>query len=415
MLRMKTGLWLLIVCFLVKYSSLQAQERKGYFFDASGISKEVMENYLSRSVTMAEFLEIDPYANDGPYPYKGDDVRLIKNIGAKFIGRSIYRWGTESVLNNAAYLDNARQLIREIHLYDKDVVFQAALFEIVTLQVNDIKIPDWAYKAMGIPKESRNFDYNRMLNRDSIFVNQWGKGASVPDISQPESQLWFIFLAGTYMDLGCEAMHLGQTSLMGMADPYFLHWESLIAKLRAYAVKNARRGWILLDAHTPHGGMVVNGKSLLDFNTFPLRIKEIPEQPQMCILEKGYLDALYGRSIGCVTPSGWSCPSLPYLVEFDNFGCSKTPGKSTINNHFVWGYDEITWFYLQSEQYRNEWLIYAYNWIKETDPNGYLQMPVSRIISLCNRQFGKRFRGNTRSSDMPEGLNIENTIKRLWK
>jgi hypothetical protein len=27
------------------------------------------------------------------YLYHEDDIRLIKNIGAKFIGRAIYRWG----------------------------------------------------------------------------------------------------------------------------------------------------------------------------------------------------------------------------------------------------------------------------------------------------------------------------------
>jgi len=38
----------------------------------------------------------------------------------------------------------------------------------------------------------------------------------------------------------------------------------------------------------------------------------------------------------------------------------------------VWGWDEISWLSLQEEAYRNKWLEYAYNWIKETDPNGHL-------------------------------------------
>jgi predicted transcriptional regulator len=36
---------------------------------------------------------------------------------------------------------------------------------------------------------------------------------------------------------------------------------------------------------------------------------------------------------------------------------------------FCWGWDEISWFALQPEEYRNQWLLYAHDWIKKTDPN----------------------------------------------
>lgn len=385
-----------------------------YHFDESGISRPVLENYLKKSVTMTEFLAVDPYANDGPYPYKSDDVRLINNIGAKFIGRAIYRWGREDVLTNPDYLAQAKRLVEEVHASDKDVVFQAALFEIVTQDVNNIPIPAWAFEAIGIPAEDRHFSYDLMLNSDGKMVNHWRQGSSVPDITQPETQLWFLFLAGTYFDVGCEALHLGQTALIGMADPDLSHWKSFIDKLRRYAKTATRRGWVLLDAHVPTGGMVVDGISLLDFNTFPMRIKEIPEKPQQAVLEKGYLDALYGRSKGCITPSGWICQALPYLVEFDNFGCSRTPGEATIDSHFIWGYDEITWFYLQSEAYRKQWLRYAYDWVRDNDSDGFLQMPVSRLVSLCEGKGRGKYRGNTQSQDNPDGLNVEETIKELW-
>ncbi len=48
--------------------------------------------------------------------------------------------------------------------------------------------------------------------------------------------------------------------------------------------------------------------------------------------------------------SGWKCDALPYLVEFDNFGISRKPGVADTASHFIWGYDEITWFYLLPEQ-----------------------------------------------------------------
>ncbi len=402
---------ILVFCSSKQTRSSQADT---FHFDDSGISRPVLENYLKRSVTMTEFLAVDPYENDGPYPYKEDDVRLIKNIGAKFIGRAIYRWGSEDVLTIPDYLEQARKLTNELHEFDNDIVFQAALFEIVTQDVNKIPVPEWAFDAMEIPAENRYFSYDRMLNPGGRMVNHWRQGSSVPDITQQETQLWFIFLAGTYFNIGCEALHLGQTALIGMADPDLSHWKSFIDKLRKYAKTATRRGWVLLDAHVPMGGMVVDGTSLLDFNTFPLRIKEIPDKPQQAVLEVGYLDALYDRSEGGITPSGWSCQSLPYLVEFDNFGCSRTPGESTIDTHFIWGYDEITWFYLQNENYRKQWLKYAYNWVRDNDPNGFLQMPVSRLVSLCEGKGRGKYRANTKSENNPDGLNIEETIKELW-
>jgi len=393
---------------------LSAQSIKSYHFDASGISREVLENYLERSVTMSEFLGLENYEIDGPYPYKEDDVRLIKNIGAKFIGRAIYRWGREDVLNNPEFLEQARRIIEQVHAFDKDVVFQAALFEIVTENVDKVPVPAWAFEAMGLPVEQRNFSYAKMLNPDGKLVELWRRGSSTPDISQTETQLWFMFLAGMYFSIGCEALHLGQTALIGMADPHLLHWQSFIDKLRKFARTSTRRGWVLLDAHVPTWGMVVNGVSLLDFNTFPLRIKEIPDKPMQAVLEMGYLDALYGRSKGCITPTGWSCASLPYLVEFDNFNCSRTPGQSTIDSHFIWGYDEISWYYLQTEDYRKQWLQYAYRWVREHDSNGFLQMPVSRVVSLCGGKGRTKFRANTQSTTMSDGLNLEETIKALW-
>jgi hypothetical protein len=66
--------------------------------------------------------------------------------------------------------------------------------------------------------------------------------------------------------------------------------------------------------------MIQNGIIHLDFNSFPLIIKEIPPKPNQTELRANWLDAIYNRSTGGISPSGWKCKNLPYLVEFDNFG-----------------------------------------------------------------------------------------------
>ena len=64
-----------------------------YYFDGT-ISRQVLENYLDRAVTMGYFLV--PGEPEGyEFPYWEDDLRLIRNVGAKFIGRassSVLRW-----------------------------------------------------------------------------------------------------------------------------------------------------------------------------------------------------------------------------------------------------------------------------------------------------------------------------------
>lgn len=388
-------------------------QKRSYAFNENGISRQVLENYLDKAITMVYLLTPDKPEGNRPYPYHADDIRMVKNTGAKFIGRAIYRWGGESMLNKPAFWDSARAIIHELHAYDRDIIFQGCLFEIVTTDVNQVSIPAWVFQAYGLPVTSRNFNYNAMLNRQGKFVDHWRKGSSVPDISEQETQLWFYFLARSYIDIGCEAFHLGQVELIGMNDPGRDAWEKITGKIRDYAKAHARRHWVLLDAHVPTGGMLKDGKSLLDFNSFPLRIKEIPEKPYESELQVNYLDGIYTKSKGGISPSGWKCEHLPYLVEFDNFGRSDKPNVADTTSPFVWGWDEISWFSLQPEAYRNSWLQYAHDWIKKTDPNGHLEMPGSRMITCPNTSQGS-YRANTKSAACPIGYSQEETIKALF-
>ena len=403
----------LMVVFIFCISIRLGAQGKDYHFDGR-ITRTVLENYLSRAMTLAEFLAVDPYCNDGTYPCKERDIELIKKTGAKFIGRSVYRWGKEEILNDPDFLCKAKELIDEVHEFDPDIIFQACAFEAVYPGVNRLKIPEWVFEALGLPCENRCFNYDDMLDPGGMFVRVWAHRGSVPDITRTESQLWLMFLIGTYVDIGIEAIHLGQVSLMGMNDPQFRNWADFMKKVRKYVNSKARRNYILFDAHTPTGGMIVDGVSILDFNSFPLRIKETPACFMHAQLEVGYLDSMYGRSKGCVTPSGWSCESLPYLVEFDNFGISKHPDVAA-DDHFIWGYDEISWFYLLDSSYKKKWLRYAYDWMKENDPNAHLQMPGARIVTRGKGLPGINCRAISPSEECPYGMDIEDTIIDIWR
>jgi hypothetical protein len=368
------------------------------------ISREVLDDYLSRSISMEGLLNGRGDLND--------NIRMLSQTGAKYIGRSICLWGGEA--NLLQNFERARLQLPQVHAADSEMILEACIFEIVTTEVEQVSVPDWAFIALDLLVEKRNFRYDAILYPLAQRKRSWGKGGGVPDVSQTETQLWFYFLAASYIDLGFEGIHWGQMEIMNHNDPHLDHYARVFALVRAYAEKHARRGMVLCNAHVPSGGLVREGQLLLDFHAFPLRVKEVPDHPQDAILQVGYLDSIFLRSKGGRTYSGWNCANLPYLAELDNYGVSRHPGQAGQGNDWVWGYDEISWFANQSKQYRSEWLRYAWNWVRKTDQAGFLQMPGSRTETspLDHRRW---YFANAPSPAVPDGLDDEEVIRAIWK
>ena len=368
------------------------------------ISREVLGNYLSRAICMEGLLNGRGDLND--------NIRMLGSIGAKYIARSICLWGGEA--NLLSNFERAKQQLPQVHAADAEMVLEACIFEIVTTDVEQVPVPDWTFTALGLPVEKRNFRYDAILYPLPQRKRSWGRNGGVPDVSQTETQLWFYFLAKSYIDLGFEGIHWGQMEIMNHNDPDLAHYAHVFSLVRAYAEKHARRGMVLCNAHVPSGGLVRNGELLLDFHAFPLRIKEVPDHPQEAVLQVGYLDSIFLRSKGGRTYSGWECEHLPYLVELDNYGASRHPGEAGQGADWVWGYDEISWFANQSQQYRSQWLHYAWDWLRKTDPDGYLEMPGSRTeTSPLNQR--RWYYANAPSAAVPDGLDDEATIREIWK
>ena len=378
----------------------------GSRYDFHGkIPRPVLENYLARAITMMDLLTGKGNVDD--------NVRMITEIGVKFAGRTIYRWGGESQL--PTLLPQAKRIAKRIHAIDPHMILQAGVFECVSTDVSRLPVPAWAFKELGLEPQTRTFRYEKMLFPDGRWRNHWTKGASVPDVRQLETKLWFYSLAVEYINVGCEAIHFGQVALIGAKDPTMEHWWDLLRRVRRYAAAHARRRLVLCDAHVPTGGRHVEGDKLLfDFHSFPLRIEEVPDRPHEGVLKMGYLDSLYGRSKGGLTPSGWRCEHLPYLVELDNWAASGREGQN-IGGGWIWGYDEIGWFAHQSAAYRNRWLRYAWTWVRRHDPNGYLQMPGSRCLHAPVGDRIHWYFANRPSPACPTGFGQEDTIKAIWR
>jgi hypothetical protein len=117
---------------------------------------------------------------------------------------------------------------------------------------------------------------------------------------------------------------------------------------------------------------------------------------------------------------GWKTKSLPYIVELDNYDCTKHPGvQDPQDMAHPFGWDEISWFAHQPPGYRDYFLDYVVGWLAAHDPVGHLEMPLMRC--LCDSAFPKLGRAPTHfysaSSGLTEregGFGQEDTIARLW-
>lgn len=106
-------------------------------------------------------------------------------------------------------------------------------------------VPSWAFEAVGLPVEPRPFRFEDMAFPGGAFRDQSGKGTIVPDVSRPETQLWFHFLAASYIDLGVDALHYGQVELMNRRDRDLTHYARVFQRARDHAARKARRGMVL--------------------------------------------------------------------------------------------------------------------------------------------------------------------------
>lgn len=90
-----------------------------YYFDTY-IKKEVLENYLSRAVTAAGLLDSSTL---------DDDLRAIRDLGVKFLGRASGVWYMS--MDEEEHFEKSRELAKKVHEIDEDIILQSCIFEII--------------------------------------------------------------------------------------------------------------------------------------------------------------------------------------------------------------------------------------------------------------------------------------------
>lgn len=416
---------ILLIVLSLSVSVFSSSIERDYTFKGS-ISQEVLENYLSRSMHYCGLTAGSPGGESNCFE---DDLRVILKTGAKYISRCAFAWDVPE--DDDAHFELAKKRAQIIHQADPEIILEADIFETVysakapeaanrdfsTNGVENIKISPFAFKEFGLKPENRTFRYEDMIYKDGLWRNRWCPGASVPDLTRMETKLWVFYRAKKYIDAGYESIQLGQIQLFAAGDPEFEHISDMINRIRRYGNKHSRRGYVIISGHVSLDSpneIVKDGKILIDFLPFPLRLKGIADSPLHACLEMGYIDSVYDKKISGIHPAGWRCENLPKLLEFDNYYNNITsPGTV-----FPWGTDEITWFANQTKDYRDEFLKYSWDWIWKHAENCYLSMPARRVCRVPvyeqNNPMTTTYYCNNKSNACPVGFGQEDVIKQIW-
>lgn len=415
-------------------------------FSQSVTSNADLTHYLSRSVTDSRLRDFQP-------PERQQEYDFLQRIDAKFIGRAVGLWGGEDAVNNSWWWPSVTNMCSDLKATyiahnQGPPILQATIFEIITPKVNNVEIPQYVldeYYPATAPNAPRNFIQTAMRFDKGFRHHEFGTNNAVPDMSKTETQMYFYFMATKYIDAGINAIHFGQVKLMDDNDPGYFAWWDMLSRVRAYAA--AQGTFVLCDAHT-HGayyspfarayadilvsfwnldiyldlsfgkGIDLNDaitysdnsslQLLFDFHSSPTRPDEIGTAPyngdHRCKINAAF--GIYNKSKGGISPFLGYYTELPYLAEIDNYGgIAGSPGVSNPAEWDVWGWDEITWYYLQSNSYLNYWIPYAYCAIQKIDAHGFFQVPVKRGACTTGAWPCQTYRANP---------NQETAIKNAW-
>lgn len=368
------------------------------------VSEAMVRHYLARSLSVPVLT-----APNLSMARRLALMRWATTAGLRLAGRQGGWWATPSSDEAVrANIDSVRVNARRLHALQPDAVAQGCIFEIIWPHVGNLTVPNRLRAEFGedtLAESSRHFRFAEMMYPDYFAADnahnyRWdarppGQAPGTPDLSRPETQLWFYYCAVQQLDAGCEALHFGQIQLIDDRDPGHRATWSLLQRVRRYA-RARNRGFVLCDAHThgeyydpnPAAPLPDSLRQLLfDFHSYPLRPYEA--DTVRAGTHAAYLDfdasgnpagGIYRRSQGGRAPGGWLCRHLPAQAEFDNgpTGTPDRPGQWPL----VWGRDEISWFGNQPSAYRNRWLIYAQARIRQLDPDTYFQPAGARGVSL---------------------------------
>ncbi len=310
--------------------------------------------------------------------------QFLLDTGSRFVHGAELSWGRS--YPDHSYWDQCAARFADLHATPglEDVMLEGFIAEHISSNADNTLIPAWLWDEMetqGInatrtPSPSDHdglhyFHYNNFFTVEWPHVNYWGTGASVPDITQTETKLYYRYLLREYIDAGIESIWFGGILLTGVQDGNNNALHELIQYARTYAAQHARRHAVIFTSHT--AGRAHDGQELLDYACFPSRVRYTQAFPFGLEINPTLPDT--GDLAGILeSPS-----DLPLLLEIDNYACTPTPPIAKP------GYDEITGFANKAPADRRAFLEHYYYAVRDwqnvwCNRRVYLAMPGRRNI-----------------------------------
>lgn len=335
-----------------------------------------IQRYLARAINLDGFAELNaqmacwshPTSNgsnapnlncDPPYstcsstycPAKyRQTIEMLLELNATMLLRSASFWFKEDQwepeINGdlKPYYVAVRQLVCDVNKsYDcagiRRPYIQAGIFEGCTNNVEQVTIPAEYFQPGFLngyfwnefttadlpvpPSTTRKFRHSKIVGPDGDV-----------DISQVEARMWFYFQATQFIDLGYNALHMGNPSAWGDKNgspgqaPYTIAFE-LIQHIRNYAGNG-----ILINGEGNDYTIEINGvrTMLFDFGTIPLRPHEVASGPQGQIPADGGCDTPYNSQMFDGTPcENASYPAFIYKCQMEQQFAAGLPSSGGIS------------------------------------------------------------------------------------
>ena len=137
------------------------------------------------------------------------------------------------------------------------------------------------------------------------------------------------------------------------------------------------------------------------------------DHPQEGVLRVGFIDSIYGRSKGGLTPSGLRCDHLPYLVELDNWVRQRQTRRGESRRLLDLGIRRNQLVRPPEPAVPQRLASLRVDLGGEHDPAGYLEMPGCRVLATPADGQSWYF-ANTPSQATPHGFGQEETIRSIW-
>jgi hypothetical protein len=319
----------------------------------SDLTKEKIEAFLTRAVVHFETLSFRNF-DAGEWERT---KQFLKKTQAKFIHGAELSWGRS--YSDGSYWDKCKERIADLHATPGlgDVIVEGFIAEHIGSNADETLIPDWLWKEMEAlkltagrkpsPRDAGGrhyFHYENFFRPGWPHIDRWAPGQSVPDITQPETKLYFRYMLKEHIDAGFEAIWFGGIKLCGDQDVNNSALNELCAYARSYAARHGRRGAVIFTSHD--ASRVHSGRELLDYVCYPTRMRYSKANPSGMEINPAMADNSVRDLMGILENPA----DLPVLLEIDNYVCAPHPpiGRG--------GYDEITGFAAKNPAQRRSFL-----------------------------------------------------------